>query len=165
MEQMAFSIQLDALVDLASAGASAARWPDSAEGVLSAAWVPAQGGETMTHQVYRGPLTLQAADYSRGDTVSVRYRYVLEGVALQRAKTRLLALLSYLQDTGWNVAPIVAAVQQGALVDRDGVRTRLVWAVQVQDRSAEDAPRASTFPSVLLSERVERATRPATSAV
>ena len=161
MEQIAFSIQLDAVVTLDRPDAPGARWPDSAEGILSASWTPVQGGETMTHQVYRGPLTLQAEDYSRGEVVSVRYRYVLEGVALQRAKTRLLALLAYLQDTGWNIGSVVTAVQQGALVDRDGVRTRLVWAVQVQYRSgtADDAPRADTFPAVLLSERVERSAR------
>ena len=167
MEQIAFSIQLDAVVTLDRPDASGARWPDSAEGILSAAWVPVQGGETMTHQVYRGPLTLQADDYSRGEVGGVRYHYALEGVALQRAKTRMLALLAYLQDIGWDVGSIVTAVQQGALVDRDGVRTRLVWAVQVQYRSgiAEDAPRAGTFPTVLLSERVERSVRPAASAV
>jgi hypothetical protein len=133
-------------------------WAPTALGTLRAELADLDDGTIARQDLYRCPLTLREEDYSRGAVVSLRYKYVLDGVRLQVAKAYLLHYVGRLQREGWQTGELARAIERDILVDDANVSTQLCWAVQVQyvGGRTPQRPAAGTYSAVVVSQLLYR---------
>src|SRR5262245_34278916 len=141
-------------------------WAPTARGTLRAELADLDDGTIVRQNLYHCPLTLRQEDYSRGAVVSLRYKYVLDGVPLQVAKAYLLHYVGRLRREGWQTGSLARAIERDILVDDANVATRLGWAVQVQyvGGRANQPPTAGTYSAVVVSQLLHRRMRIANAA-
>ena len=140
-------------------------WAPDARGTLRAELANLDDGTIARQQLYACPLILREEDYSRGTIVSMRYKYVLDGVRLQVAKAYLLHYVGRLQREGWQTDQLARALERDILVDDANVTTQLCWAVQVQYVGGRTTrpPMAGTYSAVVVSQLLSRRLRMTTS--
>jgi hypothetical protein len=141
-------------------------WGPTARGMVRAELADLDAGTIAHQELYHCPLTLREEDYSRGAVVSLRYKYILDGVRLQVAKAYLLHYVGRLQREGWQTVELARAIERDILVDDANVATQLCWAVQVQyvGGRTTQRPAAGTYSAVVVSQLLQRRTRIAAGA-
>ena len=141
-------------------------WAPEARGILRAELANLDDGTIARQQLYACPLILREEDHSRGSIVSLRYKYVLDGVRIQVAKAYLLHYVGRLQREGWQTNQLARAIERDILVDDANVTTQLCWAVQVQyiGGRATRPPTAGTYSAMVVSQLLSRRLRMATTA-
>ena len=145
---------------------AAQTWAPEARGTLRAELANLDDGTIARQPLYACTLILRKEDYSRGTTVSMRYKYALDGARLQVAKAYLLHYVGRLQREGWQTDQLARALERDILVDDANVTTQLCWAVQVQYVGGRTTrpPMAGTYSAVVVSQLLSRRLRMTTSA-